>query len=86
MIMNNICIHIRSEKNIFATFQIANYSKKQRKEEFFFKYLTLCMESYKKGFDILSTIFRLLGSSNLGFDYFQILEYIGIFEYIRECI
>ena len=30
------------------------------------------MESYKKGFDILSKIFRLIGSSNLGFDYFQV--------------
>ena len=37
----------------------------------------------QKGFDIY-IIFRLVGSSNLGFDYFQIFKYIQIFEYIRE--
>ena len=33
---------------------------------------------------MISEIFRVLGSSNLGFDYFQIFEYIQILEYIRE--
>ena len=30
----------------------------------------------KKKFVFVSTIFRLVGSSNLGLDYFQIFEYI----------
>ena len=42
------------------------------------------MERYKKGFDIICKIFRLVGNSNLGFDYFQIFEYTRIFEYICE--
>ena len=38
----------------------------------------------QKGFDILSTILRLVGSSNLRFDDIQIFEYIRILEYIHE--
>ena len=39
------------------------------------------MESYK---DILISYPQSSGSSNLGFDYFQIFDYIQIFKYIRE--
>ena len=37
----------------------------------------------RKGFDILSTIFKLVGSSNLRLKFFQIFGYIR--EYIRIC-
>ena len=37
-----------------------------------------------KGFDIISAIFRLVGSSNLRFDDFQIFKYILIFKYICD--
>ena len=36
-------------------------------------------EKLQTGFDMLSTIFRLEGSSNLGIDYFRIFEYIHEF-------
>ena len=36
------------------------------------------------GFDIFSTIFKLVGSTNLEYDYFEIFKYIWIFECICE--
>ena len=41
-------------------------------------------KQYGKGFDVIPTILRLVGSSNLRFGDFQIFEYIRIIEYIRE--
>ena len=34
------------------------------------------------GFDILSTVFTLVGSSNMRFDYLKMIKYIELFEYI----
>ena len=99
--LNNIHICIRStlgswiifvfifdqERNIFATLQNSNYSKNKERRTFslnislYYQYGKL-----QKGFDILSTIFRLLGSSKLGFDYFQIFKYIWTFDHICEYI
>ena len=36
------------------------------------------------GFNIFSTIFKLVGSTNLEYDYFEIFKYIWIFECICE--
>ena len=85
--MNIIHIRICSGKKIICyTPNSPDIEKKQSKEEFFLQISNLisCIESYKKSFDNISTIFRRVGSSKLGFDYFQIFKYIWIFKYICE--
>ena len=65
--------------------KFTRYSKKTKKGGVFLQIFNfiISMESYKKkGFDIISTNFRLIGSNNLRFDYFQIFEYIRIYLWI----
>ena len=85
--MNIICIRIRSGKKIICyTPNSPDIVKKTKQGGVFHQIFNLInsMESYKKGFDIISTIFRLVGSRNLGFDNFQKFEHIRIFEFIHE--
>ena len=73
----NIHIHICSQteitNNILKEMRIVSFHIQPYKHN----------GKLRKGFDILSTIFKLVGSSNLRFDFFQIFGYIR--EYIRIC-
>ena len=93
-----ICIRLRSwvlfvfvfvqENNNLLHSKFTRYSKKTNQEGVVLQIFKLIssMESNKKSFDILSTILRLVGSSNLGINYFQIFESIWIFKYIGRYI
>ena len=74
--MNNIDICIHSGKNYSL------HSKFTKKGGVFLVNILLYLQYGKlqKAFDILSTIFRLVGNSIL----YSIFEYIWIFEYIHE--
>ena len=77
--MNIICIHIPwGEKIIRYTPNSPGIVKKNKARKSFSSniYPNQQYGKLQKGFDVISRIFRLVGSSNLRFDYFQILEYI----------
>ena len=83
--MNIIRIDICSVKNYSLHSKFTRYSKNKARR--IFSSDVLPNHQYgklQKGFDIISTILRQAGSSNLGFTYFQIFKYIEIFEYIHE--
>ena len=77
--MNDIHIHIFSQTEITN-----NILKEMRIVSFY-------IQPYKhngklrKGFDILSTIFKLVGSSNLRFNFFKYLDiFVNIFVFVHQ--
>ena len=73
------------EKNIcYTPIYLLKEEEKKEWRIFFYIYLNQQSGKLQNVFDIISTIFRLVGSTNLGLDYFLILEYIQMFKYICE--
>ena len=88
-IMNNIRIRICSRLELWMLFIVVFVPENQifgtlQTHQSFNLIRTL--ESYKKGFHILSLFFRLAGSSKLWFHYFQIFKFIWRHKYMFKKI